>query len=147
MCGAKYEYCTDTDFECFYSLLKTCDDEHEHVIPMYAHIERLLPFFIDVQDKCIVQQSLKSKYAALSYTWGSKDQFKLNKKRLDVLKEPGSLRKYENELGKVVIDAMDASRRLGIRYLWIDALCIVDDDYVNKVTQLENMDLVSAFHS
>ncbi|KAK3318164.1 heterokaryon incompatibility protein-domain-containing protein [Apodospora peruviana] len=68
------------------------------------------------------------KYAALSYCWGPPGdalaQCKTTRNSLPArLKHvPGS------ELSPVVRDAVAVARRLGIPYLWIDSLCIVQDD-------------------
>jgi hypothetical protein len=36
-------------------------------------------------------------------------------------------------------DAIEVTRALGIRYLWIDALCILQDDPIDKKTNIERM--------
>lgn len=61
------------------------------------------------------------KYAALSYCWGRSNHFVLTtatmedrKKGFDVGELPGTLQ-----------DAVEVSRQIGLRYLWVDALCII----------------------
>jgi hypothetical protein len=51
-------------------------------------------------------------------------------------------------------DAVVVTRRMAIRYLWIDALCIVQDDYEDWITQAplkgtvyQNSRLTIAAHS
>lgn len=66
---------------------------------------------------------LRPKYAALSYCWGRKKLFKWTSHRLPSFQTetpPGALpRSFEN--------AISTARYLGIDYLWIDSLCIIED--------------------
>ena len=66
----------------------------------------------------------EGEYAALSYCWGGYRGF---------LTERASLRDRcsginFDDLPKLFQDAVIVTRSLGIRYLWIDALCIIQDD-------------------
>lgn len=64
------------------------------------------------------------KYMALSHCWGKCQQFITTKETL-VQKMIG----FEmNELPQTFRDAITVARRLNIRLLWIDALCIIQDD-------------------
>ncbi|KAK1843876.1 TOL [Colletotrichum chrysophilum] len=72
-------------------------------------------------------QTSPGKYLALSHRWGSPDQhrkFCTLKENLDAFKREIK----EAELPKTFQDAIKVTRRLGIGYLWIDSLCIVQDD-------------------
>lgn len=65
------------------------------------------------------------RYACLSYCWGSGS--------LPLRTTSQTLAQHErgipvDELPAVFRDAMLVARELGLRYLWIDALCIIQDD-------------------
>ncbi|KAK7745060.1 hypothetical protein SLS53_003295 [Cytospora paraplurivora] len=69
-------------------------------------------------------------YVTLSHRWGSPEppmltKFNNNPKRVFV----GDLRKglRITELPQTFRDAVDVTRRCGIKYLWIDSLCIIQD--------------------
>ncbi|KAK4462916.1 heterokaryon incompatibility protein-domain-containing protein, partial [Cladorrhinum samala] len=70
-----------------------------------------------------------TRYAALSYCWGSPDDAKKQCKT-----ELHSLRAWRDGgipdrcLSPVVRDAVALTRSLDVRYLWVDALCIIQDD-------------------
>ncbi len=68
------------------------------------------------------------KYMALSYCWGQVDETtKLLKTTHDTIR----LRTEKIELiimPQVFQDAVVVARKLGIQYLWIDSLCIIQDD-------------------
>lgn len=57
-----------------------------------------------------------------------------------MLEEPGSL--LVSDVPLTFKDAMMACARLGIPYLWIDRLCITQDDDANKLIHIEDMDVV-----
>ncbi|MBE3047583.1 HET domain-containing protein [Candidatus Bathyarchaeota archaeon] len=65
------------------------------------------------------------KYAALSYCWGPPA------KGAQPCTTKGNLEARKTDIAKitpVLRDAMRVCRSLGVRYLWVDALCIVQDD-------------------
>lgn len=89
-----------------------------------------------------IHQSEQIKYAALSYCWGdekdSEAQFKT---------ETASLRYrcagLPNELmTPTTIDAIAITRAIGLRYIWIDALCIIQDDKDDWYHESSQMNLV-----
>ncbi|KAK1754609.1 heterokaryon incompatibility protein-domain-containing protein [Echria macrotheca] len=63
-------------------------------------------------------------YATLSYCWGANMRCLTTKETISRFQEGISLA----EMPATFRDAVLITRRLGIRYLWIDALCIVQDD-------------------
>jgi hypothetical protein len=69
----------------------------------------------------------KVSYAALSHRWGSKKDFVLTS---------ANIRNYEaavpvSGLSQTLQDAIRASWDLGFSYLWIDCLCIIQDDHID----------------
>jgi hypothetical protein len=44
-----------------------------------------------------------------------------------------------NDLPKTLKDAIVCTRRFGLRYLWIDVLCIIQDDYEDKHREISRM--------
>ncbi|KAI0328060.1 HET-domain-containing protein [Cubamyces sp. BRFM 1775] len=76
-------------------------------------------------------------YAALSYVWGPGDQpHRTTKAKLPLYLERIDL----PLLPKTVLDAIHVTRTvLGLRYLWIDSLCIVQDSPGDKHRELAKM--------
>lgn len=95
---------------------------------------------IDVQESCIRQGVLDPEYAALSYVWGNVDQLKLTKSTYSDLERVGALSRHDIKLPKTIRDAIYLCRALNIRYLWVDALCIIQDDPEDKRDQITSMD-------
>lgn len=76
---------------------------------------------------------------ALSYVWGPPSASRLLTQRLNLekLSRPGSL---SGILPRTIGDAGKFACQLGFRYLWVDALCIVQDD------DMENDRLINQMH-
>ena len=63
-------------------------------------------------------------YVALSYCWGGEQECKLTKAMID-----GFYNEIPwNNLTRLHQDVFNLCQKLGLEYLWIDALCIIQDD-------------------
>ncbi|OAP59335.1 hypothetical protein AYL99_06633 [Fonsecaea erecta] len=77
----------------------------------------------------------KGFYFTLSHRWGTSNHCRTTKSRLHEFQREIPL----NELSKTFLDAIDITRRLGFRYLWIDSLCIIQDDESDWQTEAAKM--------
>lgn len=73
--------------------------------------------------RLIVNPQFSAPYAALSHCWGGNIDFRLTKETLadNCIAMPLDI------IPRNFCDAILMTRKLGIRYLWIDALCIIQD--------------------
>jgi hypothetical protein len=69
----------------------------------------------------------RGRYISLSHCWGKSTQFTTIKETLNARMQGFSM----ELLPKTFQDAIIISRSLGIRYLWIDSICIVQDSSVD----------------
>lgn len=99
-------------------------------------------FVIDVENFCIVETPAACRYVALSYVWGSGKMLRHIKANSVALRTPTTLQ--ELELPATIRDAMTLVRQIGEGYLWVDALCIIQDDPVMQQSQIAKMDQVYA---
>ncbi|KAI1441044.1 heterokaryon incompatibility protein-domain-containing protein [Annulohypoxylon stygium] len=74
-------------------------------------------------------------FAALSYCWGGDQDCKTTKSRI----ESGDLRLSYEKLARSIQDAIKVTAELGLKYLWVDALCIIQDDDNDKIEQIADM--------
>ncbi|RGP61350.1 hypothetical protein FLONG3_10584 [Fusarium longipes] len=76
-------------------------------------------------------------YAALSYCWGDAGQnkFKTEKETLALREQGFDL----IQLPKTLQDAVKVTRSLGLHYLWVDALCIIQDSEADKNKEISKM--------
>ncbi|OQV03466.1 hypothetical protein CLAIMM_08507 [Cladophialophora immunda] len=96
---------------------------------------------IDVQRRCVVDSPVRPSYFALSYVWGpSKNDLRATSANIDDLKKPHSL--TEEALPRTIFDVMQLVSDLGGRHLWVDRLCILQDDDADKSLQIPRMDSV-----
>lgn len=82
------------------------------------------------------------RYVALSYCWGPKHEADVQLRTTSAtLHEYSRCIKYEN-LTPVIRDAVISTRAFALRYLWIDALCIVQGSHEDWARESKRMDLV-----
>lgn len=97
---------------------------------------------VDLLTMRICNMPFGSDYLALSYCWPATVYLTLTKQTCEELFKDGALLARMHELPGTVQDAIKCAQELPFRYLWIDALCIVQDDYEQKSRQLRQMDRV-----
>jgi hypothetical protein len=79
-----------------------------------------------------------TRYIALSHRWGSDIPLQTLKGNLSTLKETINF----NDLPKTFRDAVTITREVKVRFLWIDSLCIIQDDeedWAKEATLMENV--------
>lgn len=83
----------------------------------------------------ITESGQRERYACLSYCWGEGQQQTANTSNEAALIQ----RIHVESLGKTIQDAIKMTRDLGLRYLWVDALCILQDSPQDKATEIQKM--------
>jgi len=63
-------------------------------------------------------------YVALSSSWGTELPLRTTKETLDKYCEEIPFEDFP----KTLHDALHVTRGMGLQYIWIDALCIIQDD-------------------
>ena len=134
----------DVDLASLRFWLKTCTEGHKECKRDYWH--KVLPppqnlRVIDVQKSRVIPAKEGWRYIALSYVWGGPQKFMLLKENVADWALPGKMPKT-GELPNTIRDAVTLVGAIGERYLWIDSLCIVQDDMSTKQDQIEQMDRV-----
>ncbi|KAI4686418.1 uncharacterized protein J4E84_005697 [Alternaria hordeiaustralica] len=74
-------------------------------------------------------------YACLSYAWGTTGSLKTLKSNLETHMQGIDI----STLPRTLADAIHVCKAFGLRYLWIDALCIVQDDIQDWTDQIPRM--------
>jgi hypothetical protein len=85
---------------------------------------------IDVENLCIKEINILDpvRYVALSYVWGSAEMVKLLLENKQDMGFKHSLLKIFHLLPRTIVGAIEVVKAIGERYLWNDALCIVQND-------------------
>jgi len=126
--------------------LKRCDSEHadcsaglsgERVGTMTALPTRLVDVGLAGTPMCrlAVTQGMVGRYAALSHRWGGKTPLKTMRANLDQHKQEIPL----GRLPQTFQDAIRLTRQLGLGYIWIDSLCIVQDSRQDWAQESQRM--------
>ncbi|KAL8365639.1 hypothetical protein RB595_004450 [Gaeumannomyces hyphopodioides] len=126
------------------ALLAECEHSHDACkpsgpVPLPTRVLRIIP-----QESSSPRIQLFTpppdgplgRYACLSYCWGGEQKIKLTKTNLHTLQTNGL---DANTLPLTLKDAIMATQCLGLQYLWIDALCIIQDDDEDKKREISRM--------
>ncbi|KAK4203200.1 heterokaryon incompatibility protein-domain-containing protein [Triangularia verruculosa] len=142
--------CSSTHLECNrpylpYRLPRRLLDVWCSSKPMPRDFDRL-SLDISANVRIVSSDSLapETKYLTLSHRWGDPPSLILNSSTAPqlLLSEDISLHLLNCREAAAFRHAIHVTRGLGYRYLWIDALCIMQDDMAQKTTDIMWMDEV-----
>ncbi|KAM5344684.1 hypothetical protein ACJ41O_010546 [Fusarium nematophilum] len=93
---------------------------------------------VEVHDMTDAEKALVCSlgFAALSYCWGGQQSLVLTKEQDRHLRGGLAI----SRLPKTIQDAIKTVRKLRLRYLWVDALCIYQDDDQDKAAEISRME-------
>ncbi|KAE9367229.1 HET-domain-containing protein [Stipitochalara longipes BDJ] len=124
--------------------MRECKINHKYhcaakVKPRRVDVFRL----IDVKTKAVVRFTdvdvAEFRYVALSYVWGMAQRLSIRRENMMRLGAPGSL---VGKVSKTIEDSISLTESLGVQYLWVDALCILQDDTSDKLNHLAFMSYI-----
>ncbi|KAI1381458.1 HET-domain-containing protein [Hypoxylon crocopeplum] len=96
---------------------------------------------IDVNRHCLVETPEPCSYFALSYVWGGEtNPFQTILANVEEMKTPDFLK--NQLLPKTIVDAMELTKEMGVDFLWVDRLCVIQDSDIDQAVQIPQMDLV-----
>ncbi|KAI1160364.1 heterokaryon incompatibility protein-domain-containing protein [Nemania serpens] len=136
---------------------KFCDTEHAGICHSLTEWTRTPPpslaplLLVDVNSRCLVEIPIDRvpgiRYVALSYVWGRLEGIlETTRENEQDLRQGHALASpsHAARIPDTVRDAIELACRLDISYLWVDRLCIVQDDLDRKLPQLEQMGAIYA---
>ncbi|KAK5750988.1 hypothetical protein LTS12_018978 [Elasticomyces elasticus] len=85
--------------------------------------------------RLVETQGLRARYAILSYCWGGKQAVVTNRCDIERYKNKLALK----SLPPTLQDAVKVARSIGFEYLWVDALCICQDDIEEQALEIARM--------
>ena len=134
------------DVERVLQWIKNCDTMHAEchwkISASSASFSNHNTYLISVSRQCLVKAIGGEKYVALSYVWGAGfSQFRTTKANLTLLQSEGSLYRKgtRDHLPGTIQRAMHLTSLLGVDFLWVDCLCIVQDDPIHAASQINSM--------
>ncbi|KAF2007548.1 HET-domain-containing protein [Amniculicola lignicola CBS 123094] len=104
--------------------LQTCSEEHEYcAVPTESELPTRVLDISNKRAKLIETHGMRAPYVSLSHCWGRKPIIRLLLSNIDKMKKGIPW----DELSKTFQDSIVVAWKLGFRYIWIDALCILQD--------------------
>ena len=128
---------TNEAFALMESWLGNCVSNHDICAPKHSKLVPTRLIALDGMVRLVTPESGSTveSYTALSHCWGKKPSIKANITNIKSLHRNIPW----NELPKSFKDAIEVTRRLSINYLWIDALCILQDSRADWKTEASRM--------
>lgn len=121
-----------------------CQKNHGDLCNDLSHSPRYhadIPLYlIDVTDDCLVYDTSAQRYLTLSYVWGQSYVPKTSKANVKQRCKRQSFNQIQ--LPNTIKDAIALVHGLGERYLWTDALCLVQDDLAQMKQDIPRMDII-----
>jgi hypothetical protein len=141
---------TSVDVSLLREWLRKCHEFHGSVCSASNQLRLPKPYnqrefrVIDVEKRCIVGVT-ECQYVTLSYVWGKDvSQLMLKSGSEQRLFGKGGLADHHTDIPTTIRDAITLTHLLGYRYLWIDALCIFQDDPEDQAKQIGTMQNIYA---
>ena len=121
-----------------------CTEFHNECIEYSTNKAFVPKRLINLKGRCRLESAESPvRYAALSYCWGPIEQPSTTKSNVALRYKEFQYR----ELPQTLQDAILVTRMLGLDYLWIDAVCIVQDDRDEWASEAAKMgDIYSMAH-
>lgn len=130
------------DSQCAKVWLKKCLQAHEGPCKQppgntTMNLQEMITRVFDVHSNQVVVAPHGCDYISLSYVWGNASQFQLQTKDID---QNSNIAQVEPmRCSKTIQDAIKITRELGERYLWVDTLCIPQDNDVERKNTIHAM--------
>lgn len=133
-------------FDLMKSWVHRCENTHScKAVPLEATRAEKLPvgfMVVDVVENRLIQPGKQCRFIALSYVWGNSVNFKTTSRNLEDLSTVGAFERVWDMLSPSIRDAITVTRRIGERYIWIDSLCIKQEDTAVSAANIEAMDTI-----
>ncbi|KAH0839439.1 heterokaryon incompatibility protein-domain-containing protein [Lanmaoa asiatica] len=140
MIGGRYVG-AQVDMELIRAWLHHCENGHGKDCKLSLRhplqSQRSPTFLIDVIDSCLVDAPSECRYIALSYVWGTGAVFKHLHENSTSLRSPGVLSSLP--IPTTIRDAMTVVHAIRERYLWVDSICIIQNDLQMQQTEITRM--------
>ncbi|XXH05711.1 hypothetical protein Hte_012146 [Hypoxylon texense] len=108
-----------------------------------AFLKRSPIRLIDVEERKIIHTTQQEQeYLALSYVWGETTEGSLTSATVEEFSSSQGLPDDPDVIPRTILDAIRLTRDIGFRYLWVDSLCILQDNDRDKLHHLPHMDSI-----
>ncbi|KAI8623250.1 heterokaryon incompatibility protein-domain-containing protein [Xylariaceae sp. FL1651] len=129
--------CSSSIFDKIVHMIESCSSHH---LCVDAELPRLPTRVIQVGEmdnnvRLVESKGMKERYICLSHCWG--DHQPLKTTRSNISQHLDSL--PWDDVPQCYKDLIELTRLLGVNYVWIDSLCIIQDDAEDWMTESQTM--------
>ncbi len=138
------------DPEAIAAWLRKCECSHSETCTITSYQQSLLAstqhhpehelYLVEVGRNRLVRAPQSTRFVALSYVWGDGNHFRLSKADIPRYLEQDGL--PVASFPRTIRDATELTRSIGVEFLWVDSVCIPQDDSVEKGLQISRMSSV-----
>lgn len=119
-------------------------DECELPLKLY-NLPNITPtWLVDVDSLALIPGRPDICYVALSYRWGRTAGLQSRKSSVLEFQKPYALSVLMSQIPETIRNAIEVVKLLGERYLWVDTLCISQDDKETKSREIDSMAAIYA---
>ena len=115
--------------------MEDCAKTHKDCPPIVLD-SRLPTRVIDCLDplhpRLFASGGKRGQYAALSYVWGEAQPHSTTNAKLDAYTSSIDI----SIIPRTIREAIEVTHKLGLRYLWVDSFCIIQDSREDKTREL-----------
>ena len=119
-----------------------CADHEACIAQVTVFVPTRLIYLGESNEDLRIRESIPTSegvtWAALSHCWGGSQPYKLQRANLAMLKQNIT----SSDLPATFCNAIEVARELGLFYLWIDSLCILQDDKTDWEVEAARMGMV-----
>jgi hypothetical protein len=106
-------------------------------------LSRIRPaWLVDVMRQCVIPAPENCSYVALNYVWGNQPTLKATAANMSQLQRVEALSNMP--IPKTIQDAIGVVDLLEERYLWVDTLCMIQDNESQKHAGMAKMSAIYA---
>ncbi|KAK5717219.1 hypothetical protein LTR15_009108 [Elasticomyces elasticus] len=127
--------------------LRRCESKHETCTsagPRYTPTRLIDVGTPDTFCKLVTAKDVLGQYTALSYCWGQRPPNAVDHRTLHDNIADRMSGFHETDLPQTLRDAIDVTRKLGLQYIWIDSVAIIQDDTADWQREAAKMESVYA---
>jgi hypothetical protein len=125
---------------------RSCGDEGIWNVLRIEHQDSTLPLRVidvgpadgSINPRLLTTNAQRGKYATLSYRWGTSVTMTTTYKTIS----SHQIGIEMASLPKTLRGAVHVTRKLGLRYLWVDSLCIIQDSAEDSAQQARQMHMI-----
>jgi hypothetical protein len=119
-------------------------EDCERPLKAYSLLTVIPTWLLDMHNLRLVPGRPGASYVALSYRWSQTARLQLQNALILEFQKPHALSACLSQIPDTIRNAIDVVKLLGESYMWVDSLCISQDDNRIKIREADSMGAIYA---